>query len=88
MTRVLNLTMTFKEGNPAYSWGNDHIAYEIHYFYETGILQIQRVEAFGDRTLIGKFQDKEGREMLDALLEIAEMDYERFKKEVLEKCSY
>ena len=50
MKRTIKLTMVFKEGTEKENtFGTDEIAYEIYYFYETGIMKIDKIESFGDR---------------------------------------
>ena len=46
--------------------------------------------AFGDSTLVARFQDKRGRgitlkEMLENIEEISNMTYKEFKEKILEK---
>lgn len=85
----LILSLTFYEDVPNInSFGTNTIAYEIIYRYDKGIMSILEIGAFGDRTLIKRFQDKRGRgitedEMLENIKEISNMTYEEFKEKIL-----
>lgn len=70
------------------TFGSNNIAYEI--YYEDGIMEVIKLDAFNDRTLIGKFNDRRERgitlkEMLENIEEISNMDYETFKKVIGEE---
>ena len=65
-------------------------AYELFFDTKTGILNVAEIGAFGDRTLVKRFQDRRGRgitlqEMLENIQEIAEMPYKEFKEKILEE---
>lgn len=70
------------------TFGNNNVSYEI--YYENGIMEVLKLGAFNDRTLIGKFNDRRGRgitlkEMLENIEEISTMDYATFKKLIKEE---
>lgn len=82
----LKLAITFYENEIEDNnvWGSDDIAYEIYYYYDNGIMEILEIGAFGDRALVGRYNDKRGRgitedEMLENIKEITHMTYKEFK---------
>ena len=81
----------FYEDEPGPStWGNNSITYELYYERNDGILTVLKTGAFGDSTLVARFQDKRGRgitlkEMLENIEEISNMTYKEFKEKILEK---
>ena len=83
--------MVFYEEEPeANTFGSNDIAYEIFYSTKTGIMQIDEIGEFGDRRLVGRYQDRRGRgitldEMLENIKEISEMTYAEFKEKILKK---
>lgn len=90
MNKILTLTIIFKEDEPIpNTWGSDAIVYEVRYNYKNQILEIWHQGSFGDWTLEKRFQDRRGRgitedEMLEDIKEIANMNFNEFKKKVLE----
>lgn len=88
--KTLISTITFYEEKPTpFTWGSNDIAYEIYYDSITGAMAISEIGAFGDRTLIRRFQDRRGRgitedEMLENIKEIFNMTYKEFKEKILE----
>lgn len=80
----IKYTVTFyKEEVEPNTFGHNNIAYEI--YYENGIMEVMKLDAFNDRTLIGKFNDRRERgitlkEMLENIEEISNMDYATFKE--------
>ncbi len=83
---IYNVTFYEEEIKPN-TFGNNNIAYEI--YYEDGIMEVWKYNAFYDKTLIRKFNDRRGRgitlkEMLENIEEISNMDYETFKKLIKE----
>lgn len=91
VNNIIYYTIVFYEEEPEpNTFGSNDIAYEIFYNAKTGIMQIDEVGAFGDRTLIGRYQDRRGRgitlnEMLENIKEISEMTYAEFKEKILKK---
>ncbi|MBO5143591.1 MAG: hypothetical protein J6C46_11500 [Clostridia bacterium] len=87
----LKLTLTFYEEEPkTNTFGSNNVVYEIYYFYDTGIIHVEEVEAFGDRTLVARFQDRRGRgitedEMLENIKEFTSMTYKEFREKILNK---
>jgi len=85
----ITYSITFYEEEPKpNTFGSNNISYEI--YYEDGIMSVWKLGAFGDRTLIGNFNDKKGRgitlkEILENIEEISVMDYATFKKLIKEK---
>ena len=83
---TLNIGVSFYEEEPKENqWGSNDISFEIYYNTKNGIMDVNEVGAFGDRTLINRFQDKRGRgialkEMLENIEEISEMTYKEFRK--------
>lgn len=70
------------------TFGSNDIRYEI--YYHDGIMYVDEVGSFGDRTLVRKFRDKRNRgitldEILENIKEISEMTYEEFKEKILNK---
>ena len=91
VNNIIDYTVVFYEEEPKpNTFGSNDIMYEIFYSSKTGIMQIDEVGAFGDRTLIGRYQDKRGREitldeMLENIKEISEMTYKEFKEKILKR---
>lgn len=83
---TLNIGVSFYEEEPKENqWGSNDISFEIYYNTKNGIMDVNEVGAFGDRTLINRFQDKRGRgitlkEMLENIEEISGMTYKEFRK--------
>lgn len=91
VNNIINYTVVFYEEEPEpNTFGSNDIIYEIFYSTKTGIMQVDEVGAFGDRTLVGRYQDRRGRgitldEMLENIKEISEMTYKEFKEKILKK---
>ena len=87
----LNFIITFYEEPPKKDiWGSNNIEYELYYTTKNGILNVEEIGAFGDKTLIKRFQDKRGRgitfkEMLENIEEISNMTYKEFKQKILKE---
>lgn len=87
----IKLTLSFYEEKPKpNTFGSANVVYEIYYFYDTGIMHVNEVGAFGDRTLIGQFQDRRGRgitedEMLENIKQLTSMTYKEFKEKILNR---
>lgn len=87
----INTTITFYEEPPKRdTWGSNNIKYEIYYNTANGIMQVFEIGAFGDATLVKRFQDRRGRgitlaEMLENIQEISEMTYKEFKEKILKE---
>jgi len=82
----------YKDESEPNVWGSETIAYELYYSTENGILNVCEMGAFGDSTLVARFQDRRGRgitlkEMLENIEEISNMTYKEFKEKVLKKGS-
>lgn len=88
---IIYYTIVFYEEEPEpNTFGSNDIAYEIFYSTKTGIMQIDEIGEFGDRRLVGRYQDRRGRgitldEMLENIKEISEMTYKEFKEKILKK---
>ena len=90
--KPINITMKieitfYEEETGENEWGSNDICYEMYYNTKDGILNLHEVGAFGDRTLIKRFQDRRGRgitlkEMLENVEEISQMTYREFKEAV------
>lgn len=89
----INTTITFYEEAPKRdAWGSNNVIYELYYNTEDGILNVTEIGAFGDKTLIKRFQDKRGRgitvdEMLENIQGIKDMTYKEFKEKILKRCN-
>lgn len=85
---TLNIGISFYEEEAKENqWGSNDITFEIYYNTKNGIMNVNKVEAFGDRTLINRFQDRRGRgitlkEMLENIEEISQMTYKEFREKV------
>ena len=83
---TLDIGISFYEEEPEENqWGSNNVSFEIYYNTKNGIMDVSEVGAFGDRTLINRFQDKRGRgitlkEMLENIEEISKMTYKEFRK--------
>ena len=83
---IIKTTITFYEESPQKdTWGSNDIVYELYYNTENGILNVIKIGAFGDGTLVKRFQDRRGRgitldEMLENIKEMSEMTYKEFKE--------
>ena len=91
VNNIINYTVIFYEEEPKpNTFGSNDIMYEIFYSTKTGIMQIDEIGAFGDRTLVARYKDKRDRgitldEMLENIKEISEMTYKEFKEKILKK---
>lgn len=87
----LKLILTFYEEEPKpNTFGSNNVAYEILYFYDKGIVHVERIDCFGDRVLEKRFWDKRGRgitedEMLENIKQLTSMTYKEFKEKILNK---
>ena len=68
--------------------GSNSVIYEI--YYSEGIMSIIEIGAFGDGTLVKRFNDRRNRgitldEMLENIKELSQMTYKEFKEKVLKK---
>ena len=88
----LKLTLIFYEDKQISrdTWGSNSIVYDIDYSYNNGIMNVWEIGAFGDSTLIKRFQDRRGRgitesEMLENIQEITKMTYKEFRKKILQE---
>lgn len=85
---TLNIGISFYEEDAKENqWGSNDITFEIYYNTKNGIMNVSKVGAFGDRTLINRFQDRRGRgitlkEMLENIEEISQMTYKEFREKV------
>ena len=83
---TLNIGVSFYEEEPKENqWGSNDISFEIYYNTKNGIMDVNEVGAFGDRTLINRFQDKRGRgitlkEMLENVEQISQMSLKEFRE--------
>ena len=88
---IIKTTITFYEEPPKRdTWGSNDVIYELYYNTEDGILNVIEIGAFGDGTLVKRFQDRRGRgitvdEMLENIKEISEMTYKEFKEKILKR---
>lgn len=86
---ILRYTVVFYEEPPKKdTWGGNNIEYELYYNTKDGILNVEEIGAFGDRTLIKRLQDKRGRgitlkEMLENIEEISNMTYKEFQEKIV-----
>lgn len=86
--KMIKFSIVFYEDEPKENtFGSDTIAYEIYYFYDGGIMQVDKIEAFGDRTLMARYKDRRGRgitedEMLENIKQISNMTYKEFKQKI------
>ena len=85
---TLNIDISFyEEESKENQWGSNDISFEIYYNTKNGIMNVNEVGAFGDRTLINRFRDRRGRgitlkEMLENIEEISQMTYKEFREKV------
>lgn len=86
----INTTITFyEEPTKRDTFGSNSVGYEIYYNTHNGIMNVNELGSFGDRTLVKRFQDRRGRgitidEMLENIQEIKNMTYKEFKEKILE----
>ena len=89
VNNIISYTIVFYEEEPEpNTFGSNSIIYQIFYTSDTGIMQVDKVGEFGDRTLMARYQDRRGRgitldEMLENIKEISEMTYKEFKGKIL-----
>ena len=87
----IKLTLSFyEEEQKPNTFGSADVVYEIYYSYDTGIVRVIEIGAFGDRTLVARFQDRRGRgitedEMLENIKEFTNMTYKEFKEKILKR---
>lgn len=83
---TLNIGVSFYEEEPKENqWGSNDVSFEIYYNTKNGIMDVSEVGAFGDRTLINRFQDKRERgitlkEMLENVEQISQMSLKEFRE--------
>ncbi len=88
---VIDTTIVFYEEAPERNtWGSRDVVYELYYNTKNGILNVVKIGAFGDGTLVKRLQDRRGRgitvdEMLENIQKIKEMTYKEFKEKILGK---
>lgn len=88
---ILKQTIIFYEEEPEpNTWGNNNIVYEIYYSSKNGIMQVEKVDSFGDRTLVARYQDRRNRgitikEIIENIEEISNMTYKEFKEKILKE---
>lgn len=86
---ILKYTVVFYEEEPKpNTWGSNNVAYEIFYSTKEGIMQVFETGAFGDATLVARYQDRRGRgitlkEMLENIEEISNMTYKEFQERIV-----
>lgn len=91
VNNIIYYTIVFYEEEPEpNTFGSNDIMYEIFYSTKTGVMQIDEIGEFGDRRLVGRYQDRRGRgitldEMLENIKEMSEMTYKEFKEKILKK---
>ena len=83
---TLNIGVSFYEEEPKENqWGSNDISFEIYYNTKNGVMSVNEIGAFGDRTLINRFQDKRERgitlkEMLENVEQISQMSLKEFRE--------
>lgn len=86
---ILKYTIVFYEEPPKKdTWGSNDVIYEIYYDTKDGIMQVHEIGAFGDSTLVARYQDRRGRgitlqEMLENIEEISNMTYKEFNEKIV-----
>lgn len=91
VNNILKYEIVFYEEPPKENtFGSNDISYEIYYDTKSGIMQVIEIGAFGDGTLVARYQDKRGRgitlkEMLENIEEISNMTYQEFKQKILKE---
>jgi len=90
--KPINITLDigisfYEEESKENQWGSNDISFEIYYNTKNGVMSVNEVGAFGDRTLINRFRDRRGRgitlkEMLENIEEISQMTYKEFREKV------
>ena len=86
---ILKYTVVFYEEEPKpNTWESNNVAYEIFYSTKEGIMQVFETGAFGDATLVARYQDRRGRgitlkEMLENIEEISNMTYKEFQERIV-----
>lgn len=82
---IIKTTLVFyEEPQQPDTFGSNDIVYEIYYDTKKGIMSVEEVGAFGDRTLVKRFWDKHNRkielkEMLENIEQMSNMTYKEFK---------
>lgn len=83
---TLNIGVSFYEEEPKENqWGSNDVSFEIYYNTKNGVMSVNEIGAFGDRTLINRFQDKRERgitlkEMLENVEQISQMSLKEFRE--------
>lgn len=89
VNNILKYTIVFYEKETkANTWGSNDVAYEIFYDTKSEIMQVFKIEAFGDATLVARYRDRRGRgitlkEMLENIKEISNMTYKEFQEKIV-----
>lgn len=89
VNNIIRYTIVFyEEETKPNTWGSNDIAYEIYYTSKDGIMQVHKIGAFGDSTLVAMYQDRRGRgitlkEMLENIEEISNMTYKEFREKIV-----
>lgn len=89
INNILKYTIVFyeEEAKPN-TWGSNDVICEIYYDTKDGIMQVHEIGAFGDSTLVARYQDRRGRgitlqEMLENIEEISNMTYKEFNEKIV-----
>ena len=79
----LKLNLCFYYEEPSINtWGSNNVNYELIYFYHSSILQIIKIDSFGDGTLIKQYKINETK-LLELFKEITKIKYKDFKEKFL-----
>ena len=89
VNNIISYTVVFYEEPPQKDfWGSSDIIYKITYNAKNGVMKVFEIGAFGDATLVARYQDRRGRgitlkEMLENIEEISNMTYKEFKEKIV-----
>ena len=89
VNNIIRYTVVFyEEETKPNAWGSNNVIYEIYYTSKDGEMQVYEFGAFGDATLVARYQDRRRRgitlkEMLENIEEISNMTYKEFKERIV-----